>query len=89
MPLLNARTEIQILSGLYNLGGGKVLVIDADKDIESVPQLYSQYEESIFDEYEKKRHCQSSRSKEKQHDIASLSISKGNGKPLGDLSNCT
>ena len=69
------------------VGGGKVLVIDADKDIESVPQLYSQHEESIFDEYAKKNNCKTSQNIEKLQDISTLS-SKGTGKPLGDLSNC-
>lgn len=79
--------EKWIQQGAEVLGGGKVLVIDADKDIESVPQLYSQHEESIFDEYAKKNNFQTSQNIEKLQDISTLS-SKGTGKPLGDLSNC-
>ena len=71
--------EKWLQQGAEVLGGGKVLVIDADKDIESVPQLYSQHEDSIFEEFDKKCSHHQKRLTEKRH--------KSFGKPLGNLSN--
>ena len=78
--------EKWLQQGAEVLGGGKVLVIDADKDIETMPHLYSQHEDSIFEEYDKK-HSHQKRLTEKRHNSAVLT-SKSLGKPLGDLSNC-
>jgi len=79
--------EKWLQQGAEVLGGGKVLVIDADKDIESVPQLYSQHEESIFEEYDKKQSHHHKYRTEKRQSVAALT-NKNAGKPLGDLSNC-
>ena len=71
--------EKWLQQGAEVLGGGKVLVIDAVKDIESVPQLYSQHEDSIFEEFDKKCSHHQKRLTEKRR--------KSFGKPLGNLSN--
>ena len=78
--------EKWLQQGVEVLGGGKVLVIDADKDIESVPQLYSQHEDSIFEEFDKKCSHHQKRLTEKRRNAAALT-SKSFGKPLGNLSN--
>ena len=78
--------EKWLQQGAEVLGGGKVLVIDADKDIESVPQLYSQHEDSIFEEFDKKCSHHQKRLTDKRHNAATLT-SKSFGKPLGNLSN--
>ena len=77
--------EKWLQQGAEVLGGGKILVIDANEDIESVPQLYSQHEESIFDEYDRKHQKYMT---EKSQCNAPALTNKGPGKPLGDISNC-
>lgn len=60
-----------------SLGGAKVLVVDANKDISTVPQVYSEHECSILDALRK------------HQNNLSLTLSPIRaGKPLGDLSNC-
>ena len=41
--------EQWLVQNKTNIGGAKVVVIDANKDLKRVPQLYSEHEATIFD----------------------------------------
>ena len=58
-------------------GGGRILVVDADKDLDDTPHVYSEHQEAIFNAYKKTQKTLK----------PSLTLTKSS--PLKDVSNCT